>query len=166
MINTPDAALQQPSEYSKALTLKRKLDLAIREEELKQITHNMRAAASGRESMGDYSKSIGKHTAGGAVAGAAVGGVLSVPASLLSKGFRSLRHKPVGMATVAAGTTLGALGLGARRAKQGRKQIFPRYATSELNQLRYIREELKNPESPVYHAHVRNNKRIPGMKGV
>ena len=146
--------VSQPSEYSKALTLKRKIDVAIREKELQQMSHNIRAIAEGKESKKTFATDVVRKGFAGSIAGAMVGGVAAVPLTILKQPFRSLRHKSLGMAAVAGGTVLGGLGFGAKRLKEGRKQIYPRRSNPELNQLRRIRQDLKNPETPVYKSMV------------
>jgi len=159
MLN-PATDKTQPSEYTKALKLKNKLDIAIRNKELQNISHNVRAMVDGKESNKSFAKSVSKHTATGAVVGAAAGGVASVPLSLISKGFRGLRHKPIGMATVAASTAIGAVALGGNRLRQGKRPIQIRQHDADLMHLKGLRQELKNTESPAYTAYVKHNRKL------
>lgn len=157
MLN-PATDKTQPSEYTKALKLKHKLDIAIRNRELANTAHNIRATVDGKESRKSFAKSTGKSIVVGATGGAAVGGIASVPLSLLSKGFRGLRYKPVGMAVVGTSTVLGGGALGVKRLKEGRRPIQVRYQDPGLTYLKGLREELKNTESPAYKAYIKNNK--------
>jgi len=150
----------QPSEYSKALKLKRKVDVAIRQKELQQMTHNIQAVVEGRESTKDYIKSVGRSAFAGGIGGAALGGIAAVPLTLAKTPFRSLRNKPIGMATVGAGTVLSALGFGSKRFKEGKRSILPQRTNPQLSNLRQIREDLKNPETPTYNSYVRRERKI------
>jgi len=163
-ISETNVAIKQPSEYSRALTLKRKIDLAIRDKEVEQMSHNIRAIADGRESRKSYLKDVGRKALTGSVAGAMAGGVAAIPITLAKQPFRRLRHKPLGMMAVGGATALGGLGFGIKRLREGRKNITPSRYNPDLVKLRHVREELKNPESPVYKSLVLKTAKLKKKK--
>ena len=143
------------TEHQYGLLVKRHLDQQIADREANIKSYNTKALTKGQQSRSELVSDIGKATVGGTILGAGVGAVSGGVLKSILMPFKKARHLPIGRVLAATGGTLGGLGFGTKRAKKGRKKLFPVVHDSKLERMRGTREELKNPFSPANKLFVR-----------